>query len=89
MVESINNNSINPIQMFSAMNAFKAASPVSDSAKVAEPSDGIEINEDILKDQDLDEIRQFAKAVGEENLSTEDIQYGVTYGRSVIADFAV
>ena len=36
-----------------------------------------------------EEIRQFAKNAGEENLSNEDIQYGLTYGRSVIADYLI
>lgn len=91
MVNAVgNNNNINPVQMFTALNAFKASGQIQDNSKIVEPSDGIEINDnDILKNQDLDEIKQFAKTVGEDNLSTEDIQYGVTYGRSVIADYAV
>ena len=49
---------------------------------------GVEINENLaLKDSDIDEIKSFAKSAGEEDLSSEDIRYGVTYGRSVIADY--
>lgn len=89
MVNAISTSNINPIQMFSAVNAFKASEHMQDS-NVPETSDGIEINDNnILKNQDTDEIRQFAKIVGEENLSNEDIQYGLTYGRSVIADYVI
>jgi hypothetical protein len=89
MVNAVVNNNINPVQMFSAMNAFKSSGQIQDTSKIVEPSDGIDINDNILKNQDLSEIREFAKIAGEENLSTEDIQYGVTYGRSVIADYMV
>jgi len=89
MVNAIGNNNVNPVQMFTAMNAFKASGQVQEAAKVAEPTDGIEINDNILKNQDVNEIKEFAKIVGEENLSNEDIQYGMTYGRSVIADYMI
>lgn len=89
MVNAIGTNNINPIQMFNAVNAFKASERAKDGS-VPEVSDGIEINDNsILKNQDTDEIKQFAKIVGEENLSNEDIQYGLTYGRSVIADYMI
>lgn len=81
---------INSVQMFSALNAFKANEQVSENKTVNEPSDGLEVNDtNLLKNQNLDEIKQFAQMVGEENLSTEDIQYGLTYGRSVIADYMI
>jgi len=89
MVNAISNN-INPIQMLNALSAFKAADQVQDTSKIPETSDGIDINDNnILKNQNTDEIRQFAQIAGEDNLSNEDIQYGLTYGRSVIADYAV
>lgn len=89
MVNAISTSNINPVQIFSAVNAFKASGSIQDN-NVPETSDGIEINDNnILKNQDTDEIRQFAKIVGEENLSNEDIQYGLTYGRSVIADYVI
>jgi len=52
-------------------------------------SAGLDIKggDEILKMQNLDEIREFAKIAGEDNLSGEDIKYGLTYGRSVIADY--
>lgn len=89
MVNSIQSN-INPVQMFSALNAFKATSPVQDTANIVEPSNGIEINDsNILENHDINEIKEFAKIAGEDNLSNDDIQYGVTYGRSVIADYMI
>lgn len=89
MVNSIQSSNINPIQMFNAVNAFKASSQVQNEQSFIEPSSGIEINDNILEKQNIDEIREFAKTAGEDNLSTEDIQYGVTYGRSVIADYMI
>lgn len=89
MVNAISTSNINPVQMLNAFNAFKASENVQDN-KMPETSDGIDINDNnILKNQNTDEIRQFAKIVGEENLTNEDIQYGLTYGRSVIADYVI
>lgn len=89
MVNSVNSTNINPIQMFNAVNAFKTPSPVEET-KIPETSDGININDSsILNDQDLTEIKEFAKTAGENNLSNDDIQYGLTYGRSVIADYVI
>lgn len=91
MVNAISTSNINPIQMFNAVNAFRATEQAQNkNIPETETSDGIEINDNnILKTQDTDEIRQFAKIMGEENLSNEDIQYGLTYGRSVIADYMI
>jgi len=89
MVNAIGTSNINPVQMFNAVNAFKSAGQIQDGA-VPELSDGIDVNDsNILQDQNLDEIKQFAKTAGEENLSNDDIQYGITYGRSVIADYMI
>lgn len=89
MVNAISTSNINPIQMLNAVSAFKASGQIQDS-NIPETSDGIDINDNnILKNQNTDEIRQFAKIAGEENLSNEDIQYGLTYGRSVIADYII
>lgn len=89
MVNAISTSNINPIQMLNAVSAFKASEQVQDN-KIPEISDGIGINDSsILKNQNTDEIRQFAKIAGEDNLTNEDIQYGLTYGRSVIADYVI
>ena len=37
---------------------------------------------------DVEDIQKYAKYMGE-NLSIDDINYGLMYGRSVIADFSV
>ena len=74
--------------MFNAVNAFKAAQAPAQEEVMQDVSEGLDINEDtVLKNQNLDEIKQFAKNAGEENISDEDIKYGITYGRSVIADY--
>lgn len=87
MVNAIGSSNINPVQMFNALNAFKAKEP---TQEIADISDGMGINDcEVLKNQDLNEIKEFAKTVGEENLSNDDIQYGMTYGRSVIADYLI
>ena len=89
MVNAIGNSNINPVQIFSALNAFK---PIQNPIEniIPETSDGININDDnLLQSQNLEEIMQVAKTSGEENLSSEDIKYGLTYGRSVIADYVI
>lgn len=90
MVQSISANNINPIQMMNALGAFRATEQAKDANRLPETSDGINVNDgNILQDQNVDEIKQFAQIVGENNLSNEDIQYGLTYGRSVIADYSI
>ena len=50
-------------------------------------SDGIELNDDgLLRGQDLAEIKKYAKMI-DENISDDDIKYGLSYGRSVIAEY--
>lgn len=79
--------------MMNALGAFRATEAVGQASpdnKIPETSDGIDINDkSILKNQDTAEIRQFAQIAGEDNLTNEDIQYGLTYGRSVIADYLI
>jgi len=89
MVNAIGSQGINPLQMLNAVNAFKAAEQVQQK-EIPDVSDGIEVNDSsILDNQDTNEIKQFAKTAGEENLSNDDIKYGLTYGRSVIADYVI
>lgn len=89
MVNAIGTQNINPVQMFNAVNAFKSSAQIQNN-EMPEVSDGIEINDSsILENQNTEEIKQFAKVAGEENLSNDDIQYGLTYGRSVIADYVI
>ena len=88
MVNAIGTSNINPIKMFNAVNAFKSAQAPVKNESIQDVSEGLDINENsVLKNQNLEEIKQFAKTAGEENISDEDIKYGITYGRSVIADY--
>jgi len=88
MVNAIGTSNINPIQMFNAVNAFKAAQAPVQKEAAPDVSEGLDINENsLLQNQNLEEIKQFAKTAGESNISDEDIKYGITYGRSVIADY--
>ena len=81
--------SSNSIQMVNALNAFKAAQQAPKAEIMPEVSEGINLtdNNSLLKNQNIEEIRQCAMAVGENNISEDDIKYGLTYGRSVIAEF--
>lgn len=89
MLNAVGTSNINPVQMFNAVNAFKSSEQVQEK-QIPEISDGIQINDNnVLKNQNIDEIKQVAQNVGEANLSNEDIQYGITYGRSVIADYTI
>ncbi|HIU85595.1 TPA: hypothetical protein IAD52_01320 [Candidatus Spyradomonas excrementavium] len=87
MVSPIGSN-INAIQMFTAANAFKStmSNPITQSREPV-TSDGIELNDDgLLRGQDLAEIKKYAKMI-DENISDDDIKYGLSYGRSVIAEY--
>ena len=49
---------------------------------------GTEVKENsILRNIDVEEIKQYANSVGETNLSDEDIKYGLRFGRSVLIDY--
>ena len=91
MVNSINPN-ISAIQFFNAANAFKTASkPIE---KIAQPQpevpEGISQNDNtLLKNVDVDDVKKYASLIGENNVDEEDIKYGLTYGRSVLADWVV
>lgn len=88
MVQSIGTSNINPIKMFNAVNAFKSIQEQPQEQMMPEISEGLDVSDNILSSQNLDEIKQFAKVAGEANISDEDIKYGITYGRSVIADYS-
>ena len=86
------NSGVNPVQQFSAVNAFKSSSkPVSEKVEQgsANTGDGVNssTNKNILDRVDVNDIRECAKTVGEYNITDEDIKYGLLYGRSVIAEW--
>jgi len=92
MISSIGGNS--SLQMINALQAFKGTSNVSKpeqrpSIADIDVSSGINLkdNDNLLNKVDLLDVRNFAQKMGEMNLSDEDIKYGLTYGRSVIADY--
>lgn len=94
MLNGISTGATNSIQAFTAANAFKSAQNALNSERNRiednTPS-GVDLkdNDIILKDQNVDEIKNIAKFAGEENLTDEDIKYGLTYGRSVIAEYVI
>lgn len=90
MVNSINSKQINPIQLLSATNAFK--STMKPQEKKEEPvSEGVNLsdNNKLLSKIDTQDVKKFASILGENNISDDDIKYGLTYGRSIIADWVV
>lgn len=90
MINSVNA-TVSPIKLFNAVNAFNKTNVTNpQEVNMPETSLGIDINDkSVLNFQNLEEIRNFAQIVGEDNLSNDDIQYGLTYGRSVIADYII
>ena len=96
MLGQVNSSNVSAIQLLNAANAFKinrVSSPIEPSmARIPETSDGTDLNDDnsILKSQNVDEIKKYAKMVqeaGENDLTEEDIKYGLSYGRSVIVEY--
>jgi len=94
MLTGISTGASNSIQAFTAANAFKTAQDALKNEKTRvednTPS-GVDLKDNnfLLKDQNIAEIKDFAKIAGEENLTDEDIKYGLTYGRSVIAEYVI
>ena len=90
MISAIGGN--NSLQMVNALNAFKADSNVNkDGNNFAniDTSNGTNLadNNNLLNKIDVNELRNCAQKVGEMELTDDDIKYGLTYGRSVIADY--
>ena len=92
MLGSVNSSHVSAIQLLNAANAFKntKAVPSVETIQTNEPqiSEGIDINDDsILKSQNVNEIKKYAQMVGENDLTDDDIKYGLSYGRSVIVEY--
>lgn len=92
MLGSVNSSSnISAIQLLNAANAFKNNTAVTKPIQPQEPftTEGTDLKDDnnILKGQNIDEIKQYAELAGENNLSEDDIKYGLSYGRSVIVEY--
>ena len=94
MLNGISSGASNQVHAFTAANAFRVAQQALEQGQKQQqdttPS-GVDLNDNdvIWRHQNINEIKDIAKSVGETNLSDEDIKYGLTYGRSVIADFSV
>lgn len=91
MLGSVNSlqqiSNVSLIQRYNAANAFKNTAVT--KPQIEEPiiNDGIQISDNILKSQNVEEIKKFAELAGENNLTEEDIKYGLSYGRSVIVEY--
>ena len=92
MEVKIGSSKVSAIQLFNAANALKntkVQTPI-EQQQIKEPqtSNGTDINDDsILKSQNVEEIKKFAQMAGENDLSEDDIKYGLSYGRSVIVEY--
>jgi len=89
MVGQINSH-VSAIQLLNASNAFRniKATPIEPQFAEPETSNGIDFADDnILKSQNIEEIQKFAQMAGENNLTVDDIKYGLSYGRSVIVEY--
>ncbi len=88
MLSEIQNNSV---QQFSALNAFRSNKNISkpEVQEQIEVSKGTKTSSaaTLLDKIDVNDVRECAKAVGEFNISDDDIKYGLLYGRSVIAEY--
>ena len=88
MITAIGGN--NSIQMINALNAFKTTERIHEKSKSndLDTPDGINLkdNDSLLNKINLAEVKNYAEEIGEK-ISDEDIKYGLTYGRSVIANF--
>lgn len=83
------NNNISAIRLFNATNAFNKSNPIKPESQLQTADEGTEIIENsILKDINVDEIKQYANSVGETNLSEDDIKYGLRFGRSVLINYS-
>jgi len=89
MVSSITS-AVSPIQLLNATNAFKAVNKKPEEMQ-EELSEGVNLNDNnsLLTEIDAKDVRKYASMMGESSISDDDIKYGLTYGRSIIADWVV
>ena len=84
----------NSVQTFSAVNAFRTSAHITrpdvkeQDNIIEDTSNGTKAAPKSLLDRvDVADIRKFASYAGENNITDEDIKYGLIYGRSVIAEW--
>ena len=81
--------SISKLNLNSARRSFEAQKDDNNKNNDIEDVKEIPIEPVIQKKQvDVEDIQKYAKYMGE-NLTIDDINYGLMYGRSVIADYSV
>lgn len=90
MLPRIENSSV---QQFSALNAFRSNKNIKpteeQAAEQQETLSGTKTTStpSLLDRVNVNEIKEYAKSVGEYNVTDDDIKYGLLYGRSVIAEW--
>ena len=93
MTQSISSNvNINTAQLLRAANAFKQSVKKQNEQENSLEHEAVKVPEEtkkIFANHDINEIRQVAQSIGENDLSDEDIKYGLYYGRSVIVNYSV
>ena len=93
MTQPISSSSINASQLLRATNAFRhSIKTQNEPESIFEQQEEVKVPEEAKKmfaEHDINEIRQVAQSIGENNLSDEDIKYGLYYGRSVIVNYSV
>ena len=88
MISSIRQNNVNSLQNLNNINISKYA-PKKDLEQNTEVENlGINTrsSKNLLQNIDLVELKKYAQCAGE-NITDDDIRYGLIYGRSVIADY--
>ena len=90
-------NSISKLNLSTAQRAFSASKTqqneetipfeevIQEDRKLIEGTEKKNISKSPI---DVNDVQKYANSIGE-NLTIEDINYGLMYGRSVIADFCV
>ncbi len=91
-ISSINLNSVSKINLNTANRAFRASMDTNEANVEDFKQDDIALMDKQEVDKqgqkiDVEEIQKYASQMGE-NLSIDDINYGLMYGRSVIADYS-
>lgn len=88
MISSIRQNNVSSLQNLNNINISKYA-PKKDLEQNTEVENlGINTrsSKNLLQNIDLVELKKYAQSAGE-NITDDDIRYGLIYGRSIIADY--
>lgn len=82
--------SISKLNLNTAHRAFEAQKSKNEESieEVYEEEASIQPADSSKLNIDVEDIQKYAKYMGE-NLSIDDINYGLMYGRSVIADYSI